>query len=372
MTISEDEAALLRKALSPRNPNHKPRIAQVKAWSGVSEATLYRIWRWDPNHGPWRHHTRATPRSILQRRGAVKILAKTKKRTPLGKWFPAYPSAPAITKALHDAGKGEVHRSTIYRDLTKSGMKCVVRKYIPTADLSKKKSFARSCLTNPTLMRRLVFSDEHTVSVNDHSCRVQYVEREGGKPLGRERKRLHNVTNVQIWAAFGRNWRSPICFLDKDPVPKRPRGRPRKDAAQVDRGATKQKKVPKRCDGDLYIRRCLTTAVCDGIRGGGHVLMQDGAKFHWSKTVQAHLAQQRVEVLRNGTWPAHSPDLNPIENLWALLNRKLADLHPTTLDDLKAKTIQAWNSIPVMTMNKFHASFESKCKAVIANREQDG
>jgi len=100
--------------------------------------------------------------------------------------------------------------------------------------------------------------------------------------------------------------------------------------------------------------------------------MQDGAKFHWSKTVQAHLAQQRVEVLRNGTWPAHSPDLNPIENLWALLNRKLADLHPTTLDDLKAKTIQAWNSIPVMTMNKFHASFESKCKAVIANREQDG
>jgi len=372
MTLTTAEAVLLRKALTPLCRKHGPKVTQVSKWSGISIATLYRIWEWNPEDGPWRDGTRADNAGLIQRRKIVVQLAKEVATTPTGKKFPIYPSAPAIKKKLATMGRGNVHRSTIHRDLQASGMKCVVRRYIPTRDLSKKRAFAAAMLKNPALCRRLIFSDEHTISVNDHSCRIQYVQ-EGVRPIGRERKRLHNVVNLSVWGAIGKDWRSPLSFLDKDPAPKRPRGRPRKvDVPEAERGAKKQHKVkppPKRCDGEMYVRRCLTPTLCAQLKAGGRVLMQDGAKFHWSKHVQAYLAQHGVEVLQNGLWPAHSPDLNPIENLWALLNRKISDLHPTDLQDLKAKAAQAWGDIPVAVMNRYHASFGAKCKAVVDGSE---
>ncbi len=35
-------------------------------------------------------------------------------------------------------------------------------------------------------------------------------------------------------------------------------------------------------------------------------------------------------------WPANSPDLNPIENLWGIVKRKMRDTRPNNTDDLKA------------------------------------
>ncbi len=35
-------------------------------------------------------------------------------------------------------------------------------------------------------------------------------------------------------------------------------------------------------------------------------------------------------------WPANSPDLNPIENLWGIVKRKMRDTRPNNADDLKA------------------------------------
>ncbi len=35
-------------------------------------------------------------------------------------------------------------------------------------------------------------------------------------------------------------------------------------------------------------------------------------------------------------WPANSPDLNPIENLWGIVKRKMRDTRPNNADELKA------------------------------------
>ncbi len=42
---------------------------------------------------------------------------------------------------------------------------------------------------------------------------------------------------------------------------------------------------------------------------------------------------------------ANSPDLNPVENLWGIVKRKMRDTRPNNADDLKAAFKVTWASI---------------------------
>jgi transposase len=57
----------------------------------------------------------------------------------------------------------------------------------------------------------------------------------------------------------------------------------------------------------------------------GVVFQQDGAGVHRGKVVEKYLRRQKYTVL---PWRAHSPDLSPIETLWADLKRRLEDKFP--------------------------------------------
>ncbi len=60
------------------------------------------------------------------------------------------------------------------------------------------------------------------------------------------------------------------------------------------------------------------------------------------KLIRNYLAGARVRVL---SWPSKSPDLNPAENVWAQLTRKVHDESPNTIDELEAAILQASQSI---------------------------
>lgn len=76
---------------------------------------------------------------------------------------------------------------------------------------------------------------------------------------------------------------------------------------------------------DLVIPFMNSSAVDDPI------FMQDNAPCHKAKTAMSFLQEERVEYL---DWPAQSPDLNPIENLWHTLGVKVMDRNPTNTEDL--------------------------------------
>ncbi len=64
-------------------------------------------------------------------------------------------------------------------------------------------------------------------------------------------------------------------------------------------------------------------------------------------------------------WPANSPDLNPIENLWGIVKRKLRDTRPNNADDLKTAIKATWASITPEQCQRLIASMPRYIDAVI-------
>ncbi|KAG0858946.1 hypothetical protein G6F16_013378 [Rhizopus arrhizus] len=67
----------------------------------------------------------------------------------------------------------------------------------------------------------------------------------------------------------------------------------------------------------------------------------DNDPKHTSKLVKKYLEQQSYNILE---WPAQSPDLNPIENMWSLLKRRLNDYEtaPKGMNELYERVTKVW------------------------------
>jgi transposase len=73
--------------------------------------------------------------------------------------------------------------------------------------------------------------------------------------------------------------------------------------------------------------------------------------------------------IKSLTWPGNSPDLNIIENLWAILKRKVRARNPKTLWELENTIMEAWEKdiSPDIIKNLFN-SMPRRIKAVIKSK----
>ncbi len=77
-------------------------------------------------------------------------------------------------------------------------------------------------------------------------------------------------------------------------------------------------------------------------RDADFIFQQVLAPAHTAKGTKSWFNDHGVTVL---DWPANSPDLNPIENLWAIVKRKMRNKRPKHADELKATVKETWASI---------------------------
>jgi hypothetical protein len=95
--------------------------------------------------------------------------------------------------------------------------------------------------------------------------------------------------------------------------------------------------------------------------------MQDNARPHKAKVVKDYYDENEVEVL---DWPPQSPDLNPIEQVWAIMKQKLytQDSFPSNKNDLIERFLTIWDELELELFEDLSNSVTERLKKVIKNK----
>ena len=149
-----------------------------------------------------------------------------------------------------------------------------------------------------------------------------------------ERKKF--PPGCMVWGAIGVNYRTPLI----------------KCSSGVTSAEYRQILEKSRLISDL-----------DGKYGRSKwTFMQDGAACHTAKDTEAWLESQHVCVVPG--WPANSPDLNPIELIWAIMKVQLRKQKVETEEEFYRTLCGIWEALEETAINSLVESFIGRCDMV--------
>ena len=96
-----------------------------------------------------------------------------------------------------------------------------------------------------------------------------------------------------------------------------------------------------------------------------YVFQQDNDPKHTARTVKDYFRNKRIHLL---SWPAQSPDLNPIENLWSTLDSKCRERRPQNEKELFTVLENAWKRLPRDLLTNLVDSMPRRCAEVIKSK----
>lgn len=95
------------------------------------------------------------------------------------------------------------------------------------------------------------------------------------------------------------------------------------------------------------------------------IFQDDNASCHRSIRVKNYLKNNGNSPIKTMHWPANSPDLNPIENVWNVLKRKIDKRKPSSIENLREAIKKSWEEIPSNLCHELVESMPRRIKAVI-------
>ena len=99
--------------------------------------------------------------------------------------------------------------------------------------------------------------------------------------------------------------------------------------------------------------------------GQDFIFQHDNAPCYRATTATDWFKEQSDSNIEIQQWPANSPDLNPIENIWAWLDKQLANVEPKSLEELEAAIKAALDSIPLDMIRNLYILMPERMKLCI-------
>jgi len=142
-----------------------------------------------------------------------------------------------------------------------------------------------------------------------------------------------------FWDGFGYAGKSPLCF------------------------------IPTRTNAEIYIELLETVLIefAGDHYGDEWIFQQDNAPIHTARKTKDFLAARKIPLLQ---WPAISPDLNPIEDLWGILSNKVYKngRQFDTVNDLKKALIKEWDQINPTTLQNLATSMPNRINQIFIKK----
>lgn len=200
----------------------------------------------------------------------------------------------------------------------------------------------------PEDFKRVIWSDEYSVERGVGARPIWTFTSPSRQIIERDIHTIRCGKGVkQMFWAFGFDQRTGLLPLDGDPESARG-------------GVT------------AWVIRDVYEAFLPEFLTHGDIFMHDGASVHRVYIVRELLTEIGINVME---WPPYSPDLNPIENLWALMKAKIYERYPElekapdteeTRFQLIEAAKEAWHAIDDRVLQNLCNTMPHRVQAILA------
>ncbi len=183
---------------------------------------------------------------------------------------------------------------------------------------------------------KVMFSDESTFSISfgNQGPRVWKKRGEAQNPCCL-RSSVKFPQSVMVWGAMSSAGVGPLCFL-----------RSKVNTAVY----------------QAVLEHFMLPAADQLYGDADFIFQQDLAPAHSAKATSTWFKDQGIPVLN---WPANSLDLNPIENLWGIVKKKMRYARPNNAEELKVTIRATWALITPEQCHRLIDSMPRRIAAVI-------
>lgn len=184
----------------------------------------------------------------------------------------------------------------------------------------------------------VVFSDEHKFNrfKRGNPVHDQVWAKSQEEVPGKEVERWG--LTVDVWAGVSSRGKTKLCFYEG--------GLNAQDYQQI-------------------LKRALVPATRDWFKDGENVwqLQQDNATAHTAKSTRRFLEQEHIDVVED--WPTKGDDINPIENLWAILDERLEEKKFKTKKGMKKAIMGIWEKVDHQLLHNLVSSVPDRLRRII-------
>ena len=201
----------------------------------------------------------------------------------------------------------------------------------------KRLIWSKECLFRGKLFwENMIFSDESMFTMyNEAKNKTMWKFSNEPSPISRTKK--YGFKKIMVWGCFSKNGTGNLVFVDSK----------MNSIKYIELLANNLFESSKKMNLKKF------------------KFQQDNASVHVSKLTKEFFDFRKIDVI---SWPAQSPDLNPIENLWAIMKKKLELKNFENIDKLKVEILKIWDEVDKKICENLVSSMTKRINLCIANK----